>query len=106
MKDLSPFDFKSQLQIIKGLTPEEYETVLRGLEEVKLNAKLYSCLFTGAALGFTHWQRHALPRSFYAYALIVGVATGSTYGLIRTGPYIVESLDALGKEYEISRMVK
>ena len=35
-----------------------------------------------------------------------GTIAGSSYGLIRTGWHIVENLDALGKEYEISRMIK
>ena len=106
LRELSPFDFKRQLQDIKSLTPEEYETILRGLEEVKLNAKLYSCVFMSAALGFTYWQRHVLPRAFYPFAFTIGMCTGCAYGLIRTGSYIVESVDALGKDYEISRMMK
>ena len=106
LRGLSPFDFNRQLQEVKSLTPEEYETILRALAEVKLNAKLYACCFAGATLGFTHWQRHVLPRSFYPFALIVGAAAGASFGLIRTGAYIAESVDALGKDYEISRMMK
>ena len=52
---LSPFDFKRQLREIKSLTPEEYETILRGLDEAKVNAKMYACAFTSAAVGFTYW---------------------------------------------------
>ena len=79
---------------------------MRALTEVKMNAKLYGCAFAGAALGFTHWQRHVLPRSFYPFALVVGTAAGASFGLIRTGSYIAESVDALGKDYEISRLMK
>ena len=106
LRGLSPFDFSRQLQEVKGLTPEEYETILRSLQEVKMNAKLYGCFFAGAALAFTHWQRHVLPRSFYPFALVVGTAAGASFGLIRTGAYIAESVDALGKDYEISRLMK
>ena len=106
LRELSPFDFKRQLDEVKGLTPEEYETVLRALEEVKMNAKLHACAFTTAAVGFTHWQRHVLPRSFYPFAFCIGMAAGGVFGLIRTGSYIAESVDALGKDYEIARMMK
>ena len=47
-----------------------------------------------------------MPRWFYGIALTTGILTGSLYGVIKTGWFLVESVDALGKDYEISRMVK
>ena len=31
---------------------------------------------------------------------------GASYGLIKSGWFVVEQIDALGKNYEISRIVK
>lgn len=76
------------------------------LHEVKLNAYLFGTGFATAALGFTYWQRVYLPRWFHFFGASVGILTGASYGLIRSGWHIVENLDALGKEYEISRMMK
>jgi hypothetical protein len=36
----------------------------------------------------------------------MGLFAGVTYGSIKTGWYFVEKLDALGKDYELSRMIK
>ena len=58
------------------------------------------------SLGFTYWQRIFLPRGFYPFALMMGFMAGGMYGTIKTGWYFVEKVDALGKEYEISRMMK
>ena len=88
------------------MTPEEYETILLTLHEAKMNAKLYAFSFATFALGFTYWQRAFVPRSFFALSLTVGTLTGATYGVIRTGWHLVENVDALGKDYEISRMMK
>jgi len=80
--------------------------VLLSLNEAKLNVKLYGSMFTLGALGFTYWQRTYVPRWFYAISLTVGALAGVSYGVIRTGWHLVENLDALGKDYEISRMMK
>ena len=88
------------------MTPEEYETVLLSLHDAKLNAKLYASAFTLGALGFTYWQRSFVPRWFFAVSISVGALAGLSYGVIRTGWHLVENLDALGKDYEISRMMK
>ena len=104
--DLSPFKFKKQLADIKSLTPEEYETILLSLHEAKLNIKLFALFFSGAALSFTYWQRAFVPRWFFLVSLGVGGLAGASYGLIRTGWHLVEHVDALGKDYEISRMMK
>ena len=105
-KELEPFNIKKQLFEIKSMTPEEYETILRCLEEFKVNAKMYAFLFSFAAVSFSYWQRHVLPRAFYPFALVTGIATGSAYGIIKTGAFAAERVDALGKDYEISRMMK
>lgn len=47
-----------------------------------------------------------MPRWFYAISISVGALAGVSYGVIRTGWHLVEHLDALGKDYEISRMMK
>jgi hypothetical protein len=88
------------------LTPEEYETILSGIREVKANCKLYTIGFSALALSFTYWQRIFLPRGFYFFALSMGILVGTAYGTIRTGWFMVERLDRLGKEYELARMVK
>ena len=62
--------------------------------------------FTTAFFGFTYWQRRYLPRSFYVISLLTGILAGASYSSIKTGWYFVERLDALGKDYEISRMMK
>jgi hypothetical protein len=36
----------------------------------------------------------------------MGLVTGATYGTIRTSWYFVNQLDKLGRDYEISRMIK
>jgi len=91
---------------VKGLTPEEYETVLRSVEELKANVKCYTTGFMALSIGFTYWQRTFLPRGFYPFALLMGAVAGVTYGSIKTGWYFVENLDKLGKDYELSRMIK
>lgn len=62
--------------------------------------------FTALSLSFTYWQRIFLPRGFYPFAVMMGVFAGTVYGGIKTGWYAVEKFDALGKEYELSRMIK
>ena len=104
--DLTPYNFRKQLAEIKSLTPEEYETILLSLHEAKMNAKLYAVTFAGLAFGFTYWQRAFVPRSFFFLSITLGMLSGVTYGLIRTGWHLVENVDALGKDYEISRMMK
>lgn len=106
LKELSPFKFRQQLRDIKTLTPEEYEAILDCADELKANAKTYSLYLVSALCAFTYWQRRYLPRSFYFVSLISGVFAGSAYGSIKTGWYFVERIDALGKDYEISRMMK
>lgn len=91
---------------MRGLTPEEYETVLRTKEELLANVKCYTVGFVGLSLCFTYWQRIFLPRGFYPFAILMGAFAGVTYGSIKTGWYFVEKLDQLGKDYELSRMIK
>lgn len=106
LKEFSPWQWRKQLQYVKGLTPEEYETCLRSIEELKANVKYYSFGFLGMSVGFTYWQRMYLPRGFFPFAVLIGAFAGVTYGSIKTGWYFVEKLDQLGKDYELSRMVK
>ena len=47
-----------------------------------------------------------MPRPFYAFALGMGLAGGYLFGALRTTWYLVEQVDALGKDYELARMVK
>ena len=68
--------------------------------------RLYIFGFSALSLGFTMWQNIFVRRWFWPFSLGVGVFSGSTYALIKTGWYITERLDALGKDYEISRLVK
>jgi hypothetical protein len=79
---------------------------LVSLNELRVNIKCYSLTFVALAIGFTHWQRIYLPRGFYPFALLMGAFSGVSYGSIKTGWYFVEKLDALGKDYELSRMIK
>lgn len=106
MKEFSPWQWRKQLEYVKGLTPEEYETCLRAKQELTANIKYYTLGFVSLSLGFTYWQRIFLPRGFYPFALFMGCFAGFTYGSIKTGFYFVEQLDALGRDYELSRMVK
>ena len=41
-----------------------------------------------------------------AFSIAMGFFTGMAYSAIRTGWYAVEKVDSLGKEYEISRLMK
>ena len=88
------------------MTPEEYETVMLAINEFKLNMKVYATIGVVTTMSFSYWQRAYLPRWFYGIAFATGALTGSLYGIIRTGWYFCESIDALGKDYEISRMLK
>jgi hypothetical protein len=106
LQEFSPWQWRKQLEYVKGLTPEEYETVLTSWEELKANVKCYTVGFVGLSLGFTYWQRIFLPRGFYPFAVFMGVFAGVAFGSIKTGWYFVEKLDSLGKDYEISRMIK
>ena len=106
LKEFSPWQWRKQIEYVKGLTPEEYETVLRSLEELKANVKCYTVGFAGLSLAFTYWQRIFLPRGFYPFAIFMGAFAGFTYGSIKTGWYFVERLDQLGRDYELSRMIK
>ena len=103
---LSPFNYKNQLKEIKSMTPEEYETVLLCLHETQTNMKLYAMGFTAVTLGFSYWQREFIPRWFYSLAFTTGMMLGAVYGFARSGWFIVEQLDALGKDYELSRIMK
>ena len=78
------------------MTPEEYETMLYTIEEQRANCNLYSLGFTTLSLGFTHWQRHVLPRSFYVFAFIAGSTIGHLAGYMKTNWYLIERVDALG----------
>ena len=55
LKELSPWNIKFQLQQIKSLTPEEYETIMICVEEVKTNIKLYTLGFCALSMAFTMW---------------------------------------------------
>ena len=88
------------------MTPEEYETILFTVDEFKANSKVYALGFVSFGMGFTYWQRSYLPRPFYAFALGMGLAGGYLFGALRTTWYLVEQVDALGKDYELARMVK
>lgn len=91
---------------IKTLTPEEYEAILSSYEELKVNTKLYCTYFGTVSLGFVYWQRSFVPRSFFFLGGLIGASAGVAYAGIRTGWHLVEQIDKLGKEYEISRLVK
>ena len=71
-----------------------------------MNIKLYSAGFIGLSLAFTYWQRVYLPRGFFPFAVITGVFAGTLFGTLKTGKYFIERADMLGKEYELSRIVK
>ena len=88
------------------MTPEEYETVMVSIYEAKLNMKLFASVGAMTTLAFSFWQRAHLPRWYYPIAMTTGLMTGALYGLIRTGWHLCESVDALGKDYEISRLLK
>lgn len=88
------------------MTPEEYEAIVDSVEELKANCKVYALEFTTFSLAFTYWQRRFVPRSFFLFAAVIGSATGIGYGLIRTGWYFAEKVDQLGRDYEISRVMK
>lgn len=94
------------MEIIKSLTPEEYETVQDCIRELKTNSKYYSVGFATMALSFSYWQRVYLPRKFHIWSVIVGGFAGVTYATVKTSLYAAERIDMLGKDYEISRMVK
>ena len=47
-----------------------------------------------------------LPRGFYVFSLFSGFGAGVFYAWIKTSWYAIEQFDALGKEYELSRLVK
>jgi len=88
------------------LTPEEYETALLCIEELKANSKIYALEFGFAATAFTYWQRRFIPRSFMFFAILVGTSTGAAFGAIRTAWFFAEKFDSLGKDYEASRVMK
>ena len=77
-----------------------------GINEVKTNAKLYTLGFCTLSFGFTLWQKTALKTWFFPFSLSIGMLCGSSYAIIKTGWFVVEKIDALGKDYEISRLVK
>ena len=106
MSELSPFSYRKQLQEIKSLTPEEYERVIGSIEELKVNCKVYALYFGLFTTGFAYWQRRFIPKSFIGFGALMGISSGIAYGCIRTGWYFVEQVDSLGKDYEISRLVK
>jgi hypothetical protein len=106
LKEFSPWQWTKQLEYVKRLTPEEYETCLRSIDELKLNIKYYSVGFIGLSIAFTYWQRVYLPKGFFPFAVLAGATAGAFFGSIRTARYFIERLDMLGKDYELSRMVK
>ena len=63
-------------------------------------------MFLGLASGFTFWQRMYLPKGFWIFTWTFGALSGIAFASIKTGYYGIEQLDKLGKEYELSRMVK
>ncbi len=106
LKEFSPWQWRKQLDYIKGLTPEEYESVLYSLNHLKYNCKVYAIFFAGLGLTFSFWQRMFLPKSFYMFAFISGISAGCIYGAIKTSWFFVDKLDSLGRDYELSRMIK
>lgn len=106
VNDLSPLNFRAHLEETKKLTPEEYETILNTITEFKANAKLYSLTFGLTAFAFLFWQRRFVPTWYMILATGSGSLAGATYGCLRTSWYFVESVDKLGKDYELSRMIK
>lgn len=106
LNEFSPFQWKKQMKYIANLTPEEYETVLQNIDDWKSRSYLWSGVFGGLLVGFTYWQRIFLPKPFYIFSAVTGVALGMTFAAIQTGKTAIEDLDKLGKEYELSRLVK
>ena len=104
--ELRPWKWREQLRDIKAFTPEEYETILRCEQEMRTNVKLYSLGCSFLTLGFAFWQRRYVRRGFYAFSLALGVACGCVLAWNNTSWFIVQQLDALGKDYEISRLIK
>mmetsp|Transcript_3419 Transcript_3419/g.2876 ORF Transcript_3419/g.2876 Transcript_3419/m.2876 type:complete len:88 (-) Transcript_3419:17-280(-) len=47
-----------------------------------------------------------LPRGFWLFTWTFGIFSGVAFSAIRTGYYGLEQLDKLGKDYELSRVVK
>ena len=105
-KEFSPFRLTKQMNYIKNLTPEEYETVLMVLDDLKCNTVIYSALFLSLTSGFTYWQRMYLPRGFWFFTGFFGIFSGVFMGTIKSGYFGIEQLDKLGKEYELSRLIK
>ena len=105
-KEMSPRMWSKHWNYLRNLTPEEYETVLDCVETLKKNATIYIPFFLGGSLAFTYWQRMFLPKSFYFFAVFMGIFAGSMFAAIKTGTYAAVSIDKLGKEYEISRLMK
>ena len=76
------------------------------LNETKTNMKLYIFGFTCFSVSFTLWQKVFLRKWFWPFAFVSGVFAGTAFAMIRSGWFITEKLDALGKDYETSRLVK
>ena len=72
------------------MTPEEYETIITCVEELKANAKVYALEFGLFATAFSYWQRRFIPRSFLLFSVFMGASTGFFYGAIRTGWFFAE----------------
>ena len=106
LKEFSLFQWKKQFEYVKQSTPEEYETLLLCISELKANMRYYAFGFSILAFSFTYWQRSFLPRGFHIFSLMVGASAGVAYASIKTSLMFIEKMDALGKEYELSRMVK
>jgi hypothetical protein len=47
-----------------------------------------------------------LPKPFFLFSGAIGIAIGGLYGCVRTSLFFVEQMDALGKDYELSRVMK
>ena len=52
------------------------------------------------------WQKVFLRKWFYPFAIGTGMLMGFSFAMIKTGWFIVEQIDSLGKDYEISRIIK
>jgi hypothetical protein len=53
--DFSPWQWKKQMDYVKQLTPEEYETVLLCKAELKANCKVYAFYMSSLAIAFSYW---------------------------------------------------
>ena len=92
--------------MLKNFTPEETETLENCLSEFKINTKYYTSIFVALSLGFNYWQRSFVPRKFYLYTFGMNLLIGGMFASVKTSWYLVEQMDKLGSNYELSRMMK